>query len=251
MDINVSCEKSSQVEALSGLDGIERIYSYDPPSEGKERWVQLLPYIMRADTDISLDNEASGVLVRNYDELEYVKESGFDGQIIADAGLYSFNSYSKKRFKSDGVGLDTVPLELNFHEIKERGTEDSELVVYGRVPMMISANCLYLTQNRKCGKNPKHGHNLELIDRKKAQFPIFADCRYCYNIIYNSVPTSLHKDMDKVFMLEPASIRLAFTTEEAEETLRIADYFIKTINGEDTEEFEAAYTKGHFRKGVE
>ncbi|XME04203.1 hypothetical protein QYZ88_008510 [Lachnospiraceae bacterium C1.1] len=251
MDINVLCEKSSQAEAIALNEAVGKIISYECPKVDKSRWIQLMPYILRDDSNLRIDMEAYGVLIRNYEELEFVKQSGFNGKIIADAGLYSFNSYARKRLADDGVDKDTVPLELNFHEIKERGAEDSELIVYGRVPMMISANCLYLTSNRKCGKDIKKGHLMELTDRKKADFPVFADCRYCYNIVYNSVPLSLHKDIDKINSLDLSSVRLNFTTEEPEEVRKTTDYFIDLLNGREASAFEGAYTRGHFRKGVE
>ncbi len=251
MNINALCEKSSQAEALLSNEGIGKIYSYKCPSSDKSRWVQLLPYILRDGTAPELDAEAGGVLVRNYEELWLLKKSAFRGEVIADAGLYSFNSYARERLAGDGITRDTVPLELNYHEIRERGAEGSEIVIYGRTPMMVAANCLYLTQNRKCGKDIKKGHLIELTDRKKAVFPVFADCRYCYNIVYNSVPLSLHKDIDRVRALEPLSVRLNFTTEEPDEVKRIAEAFINLINTGNEENFDFPYTRGHFRKGVE
>ncbi len=251
MNINAVCEKSSQAEALISNEGIAKIYSYKCPTADKSRWVQLLPYIFRDGTELRLDKEAGGVLVRNYEELQYVKEAAFENEVIADAGLYSFNSFARERLGKDGIDTDTIPLELNYHEIRERGAEGSEMVIYGRTPMMISANCLYLTENRKCGKDIKKGHLMELTDRKKAEFPVFADCRYCYNIVYNSVPLSLHKDIDRVMDLNLHSLRLNFTTEEPEEVKRIADYFIKLVNTGEEGKFGFNYTRGHFRKGVE
>ncbi len=251
MDINAVCENSSQAEVLSEIEGIAQIYSYKCPSTIKNRWVQLLPYIFRDEEKVMLDMEASGVLIRNYEELEFVREKGFGGNLIADAGLYSFNSYSRERLRKDGIKKDTVPLELQYNELRDRGAEGSEIIIYGRVPMMISANCLYLTQNRKCGKNIKRGHLMELTDRKKTDFPVFADCRYCYNIIYNSVPLSLHKDIDKIISLKPASLRLEFTTESPEETKEKAEFFINLVNKNIRAEYNGAYTRGHFRKGVD
>ena len=39
----------------------------------------------------------------------------------------------------------TAPLELNYNELREVGLESSELVVYGHVPMMVSAQCVTKT----------------------------------------------------------------------------------------------------------
>ncbi|MCR5747231.1 MAG: hypothetical protein K6G03_05945 [Lachnospiraceae bacterium] len=254
MVINAVCEKTGQAEALRGVKGLNRIYSPE----------NILPYVFRNEDadkcDIMLNKPY--LLIRNPDEIGYLKDRGYDGEIVADHSVYTFNSLSEKLLKDLGVSSDTAPLELNFHELRARGVSESELMVYGRIPMMISAGCLYKdSHNDKCFKYTEEGkkfleindlkHEIMIKDRMKAGFPVICDCRFCYNILLNSVPLSLHSEWDKVKKLSPGSVRLYFTTEKAEEAKEIARFFV--AYNSDRRSFEAPFkasTKGHFIKGV-
>ncbi|MCR4890645.1 MAG: U32 family peptidase [Lachnospiraceae bacterium] len=172
------------------------------------------------------DFSAEGILVRNYEELFLLKESPYAGRIIADAALYTWNSRACREIRRFGISEDTVPYELNEKEIRQRGIGNSSIILYGRAPLMISAQCIHKTRTGKCGRRLPEGRRGELTDRKKAVFPVQMDCRNCYNVIYNSLPQSLHRDFDKIQALEPASMRLCFTVEEAGECLDIIKYYV-------------------------
>ena len=90
-------------------------------------------------------------------------------------------------------------------------------------------------------------HDMVLTDRMKTDFPVLCDCGYCYNIIFNSVPVSLHNEMERVIRLEPASVRLYFTTEEPREAAKTAEDFINLTGIE----YNKAFTKGHFINGID
>ena len=247
MDINAVCEKASQSKALSGLNGIKLIFHPQ----------NTLPYIFRNRDERNLAFlDEPYMLVRNLDELGFLKENGYNGEIYADHSLYTCNPASRDFLKSHGIRHDTAPLELSFKELKARGMEGSELMIYGRVPMMISAGCLHRNSHSDiCDKDIKKGHDLILTDRMDTDFPVLCICRYCYNIVLNSVPLSLHGCMDKVMELNPASLRLNFTTEGETETIRIASYFLDLVreyeNGGKTYASPpfTSFTKGHFLKG--
>lgn len=218
------------------------------------RYMTLLPFCLRSEYEGrlkgSLDKEKpERVLIRNTEELGFLKDIGFKGDIYADASLYSFNRESREVYQDLGVSEDTVPYELNCHEMKERGVKGSSVLIYGRIPLMVSAQCTYKTSSGRCRKEDK-GFEGMLTDRKKVRFPYRAECRYCTNVIYNSVPLSLFKEIDEIERLRPEALRLMFTFEKAETAAAI----IKAYLGRDTEELNRLipeYTKGHFRKGVE
>ena len=143
--------------------------------------------------------------------------------------------------------MDTAPLELNERELRNRGCCGSELVVYGRLPMMVSAQCIRKTTG-KCDKRPGM---LIMNDRKKKQFPVKNYCRFCYNMIYNSEPMWLADEMEAVLHLQPAAVRLQFTTEKPEEVSRVISAYADALRGKKPGYQPAARTKGHFRRGVE
>ena len=136
----------------------------------------------------------------------------------------------------------TLPQELNMHELRaltsEIGNYKPELVVYGRVPMMCSAQCIKKTVSGCDGR----AGLFYLKDRTGAAMPCKNVCRFCCNTIYNSVPTMLYDLSDEIEGISPYSLRYEFTTECEAETLSI-------LKGSPLK--EAAFTRGHFRKSVE
>lgn len=246
MNISAVCEKREQAEVLAGIRGISRIFHSE----------NTLPYVFRNGDGNKL---AEGflsqpfLLARNLDELGFLKEHEYEGRIYADHTLYTYNKVSREVLRSIGVEGDTAPLELTHRELKERGMENSELMIYGRVPMMMSAGCVYRNNHKdRCDKDIEYGHDIVLTDRTDTDFPIICVCKYCYNIILNSVPLSLHNELERVREINPASVRLYFTTESTKETAEIADYFISIINGDGNTQAPPyrGFTKGHFIKKI-
>ena len=246
MDISAVCEKKSQAEALYEMDGISRIFH---PGN-------TLPYIFREDAAKECEAMLSmpRLLARSIDGLGFLRRRGYKGEIYADHTLYTFNKASRGFLRSLGVSFDTAPLELTFRELEARGMEGSELMIYGRIPMMISAGCVFRnTHDDRCEKDIERGHELTLTDRTDTGFPVICFCRSCYNVIYNSVPLSLHAHADKISRLSPSSVRLYFTTESPHETKETAGYFIRLIKDRvyDAAPPYSSYTGGHFIKKTE
>ncbi len=214
----------------------------------------LFPYVMRSSLEEMLvftveREKPERILIRNTEELGFLRDIGYKGEIHADSCVYSFNRESIRVLRELGIRELTCPAELTFKELKERGLEDSVLQIYGRTPLMISAQCTYKTLSGKCGKR-KGGFFSEIRDRKNAVLPVRAECGSCYNIIYNSVPLSLFKED---YMTEAGglkAVRLDFTVENAERAADILESYIKGRQDR-LDRLIKSYTKGHFRKGVE
>ena len=118
---------------------------------------------------------------------------------------------------------------------QESGPFGKELVVYGRVPMMVTAQCIRRTSLR-CDKRMC---TMKLKDRTGAFLPVKNNCTFCYNTIYNSVPTVLYDWTDEIFKIGPASVRYEFTVETGEELKNVIRGMVPK-----------SFTRGHFRKGV-
>ncbi len=214
-----------------------------------------LPYCLREKDIPTLDKLIAimlkqgynGFLVRNIEEYAYLKKKEYKGALIADASIYVWNSYSKDFWKDRLDGL-TCPYELNKKEYS-RLFEDIvyEKVIYGRLPMMVTANCVRKTMG-KCTKG-KSTENAILIDRYQKKFLVQHNCRYCYNIVYNSVPMSLHKEIEKGvnFPLK----RLVFTVENAEETKAVLEFYKALDEGKTLELPFDEFTTAHEKRGVE
>lgn len=265
----VLCNTLKQLEAVCNsnkINHIRRIYVESsilikyPDKLAKfltsmEQIYIALPYICRQ-KDISvikdkiieceLFNKIKGFLIRNYEELYMINSDKHfsDKEIISDFNLYSFNQKAVQHLLSNNVDHTTIPLELNIHEIKERGyLNNSELLYYGNIPLMISAGCISKTMNM-C--NPNESYDLKLSDRYGKEFSVLRDCLFDYNIILNSVPINLSSEYDSIKKLAPATLRIQFSTESSTECTTIIDRLLEN-QSLDIRDF----TKGHFRKSVE
>ncbi len=200
-----------------------------------------------------LAKQAKGMLLRNLEELEWLSASGWTKEAAADANLYAWNGESRDFFEKWGI-TPTAPLELNEKELRCLGLSGMEIVVYGRLPMMASANCIRKT-NGQCqdmgGQGRQNGQAV-LTDRFKKIFPVITYCSHCYNMIYNSVPLSLHQHVQEIAGYAPDSMRLSFTVETGRETAQIINFFYDKLHGiKDSAPPYADYTNGHFKRGVE
>ena len=209
--------------------------------EGKEEIIQ------------RLGEQTAGFLVRNLEELGYLKKLGLLQKTICDSSVYSFNDQAQKFLENLGVKRTTLPLELNSREIGGKFNHNSEMVVYGYYPMMVSAQCLKKT----CGRCDRKPGEIWLKDRKGQRFLTKSYCEFCYNVIYNSVPTGLLEEAGEIMKTGVQAVRLNFTQEGYRETGKLLELFgqaygQKTQNKKKiTRQEIPAFTRGHFRRGVE
>jgi len=196
------------------------------------------------------NGQITGVLVKNIETLYFLKEIDYKGKIIADHNIYTWNKASKE-FILENCTLHTLPLECNKYELEELGTECAEMVVYGHMPMMVSANCVRKTMD-KCQNNANHFYQ-SIIDRQKKELPVFCNCIHCYNIIYNALPLSLHKEMADLLNKKIYSFRMDFTKETASEVKGILQYYLDIMQNNPVPgaiEYLKEYTTGHYKKGA-
>ncbi len=260
-----SCETREQLDAILKRDFVTTVYldaqMYDRAvlfenfeqdvklvqAYGKEVFLKL-PAIFRSQT---FDNFAEiksrinnvdfdGVVVRNYEELSFVKEYLPGKKIVLDHNLYTYNDFAKQAFYEYGVLRDTVPLELNQKEIRKRDNRNSEMVIYGYYPLMTTAGCVH-KNTALCDKNSGITY---LKDRYHVLFPVKNYCNDCYNVIYNSVPVLLFGEQEKLRQNGVCHFRLDFSIETAKEVENVLDLY-------EGKGREIEYTNGHFKRGVE
>lgn len=205
--------------------------------------------------------EIDGFLVRNLESLGILKELNLAHLAVLDAGLFSWNNQAISFFRESGFCRDTIPLELNSKEIRHRDNRGAELIVYGRAPMMISAQCIRKTMGRcrfperkwndtpDIAAMPVSGGILTITDRKGAAFPVVNYCSACYNVIYNSLPACIPGSWRKAAKEAGTdSIRIVFTT-EPEAQIREVLLAARDQMAGDTLSFPT--TGGHYKRGVE
>ena len=275
MYLTVSAETGDQLSAALAVPEVRRI-CLDASSFQPERWaefVQLihqagkecyltLPHIFRTHaigffrTYRSCLEQAGfdGLLIRAFEEIQWMREEQISFSASFDASVYAWNHGAVHTLKEEQAAFITAPWELNSRELEpvfeacRREGLPAELIVYGRAPMMVSAQCITKTV-KGCSKCPSL---LWMKDRTGARLPVQNHCAFCYNTILNPLPVSLHGCADSVKRLAPEGLRLCFTIETGEETKAVLNAFAaEFIRGENAEPPFTEFTRGHFRRGVE
>lgn len=110
---------------------------------------------------------------------------------------------------------------------------------------MITANCVGKTMGHCLHKE---GAGTVLSDRYQKKFPVVFCCENCYNLIYNSVPLSLHKQC--AAGEAETAWRLSFTVESGAQTEQILQFFKSLPENPEACPPYAEYTTGHEKRGV-
>ncbi len=268
---SVYLNSQEQLDAALSFDGINRIYAESIKYEINDlkaferdvvkdvkavhdnngEFFFVMPQVFRcADENrykdmirIIKDAGADGFMVSSYDSLAFLLDNDAEGRdIVTDTDIYALNDIAKETLKSLGIVHDTVPYELNKKEISHRDNRGSEITIYGRIPLMYSANCLH-KNTKGCDKNKTFE---KMTDRKGKTFIVRNDCNTCTNILYNADILDLTGDIPDLKSFGIEGFRLRFTEESREETSGILDAF---LSGQDL--LLKDFTKGHYKRGVE
>lgn len=211
-----------------------------------------MPYIFRENDKRTFDKKFQddllmfdGLLIRNIEQYYYLKSKGLENDYIFDYNVYTYNSIAKDYYISNKIAT-TIPLELNYRELKDRGCEKEEFIAYGYMPVMISAGCGLKT----CRQCDGTGTTYEIRDRLNNRFTTKCVCNYCYNIMYNCKPLSLLGYGKEIKSLNPGSIRLNYTFESEKQVRDSLEHYINVLidNHKLTDNTDS--TRGHFKRGV-
>lgn len=179
--------------------------------------------------------------VGNIGHIELARSLGFKN-IRADFGINIFNSYALREVRRLGAESALLSPELTFPQIRDISKIiDTEIVVYGRLPLMICENCIVKTQTGACVcKN----HNV-LRDRTGAAFPLLPEFGH-RTLILNSQKLFLADKRRDWERIGTAYARLSFTSENERECVQVFDAY--TGGGEYAPH---EFTRGLYYRGVE
>ena len=178
------------------------------------------------------------VLVGNIGHIPMAKRLGFT--VHGDFGLNAYNSRTLCALAEMGVSRQTLSFEARLAQIRDmEGPLETDLIVYGRLPLMIFENCAIRRQHGgKC--SCKNGVTT-LTDRRKESFPLLPEFG-CRNTLIGNRPLCIREDFAR---LGVQTARLLFTTESPEECARIARAFVGGAP------LEGEFTRGLYKRGVE
>ncbi|MEG0441375.1 MAG: U32 family peptidase, partial [Oscillospiraceae bacterium] len=179
-------------------------------------------------------------LVSNWGHVPLCKRLDF--AMHGDFGLGVYNSHTMKEFKRLGFQSATASFELKFAQIRDLSKAlPLEAIVYGRLPLMITENCIIKNETGRCSCD----NNNRLVDRKGIYFPVIK-APGCRNEILNSQKLYLADKQSDYQKIGLTSARLLFTTENAFECVRVAERYLNRGNWEPNE-----YTRGLYYRDVE
>lgn len=166
-------------------------------------------------------------------------------EFISNYTLNVYNSYSAYELQKRGITTVTLSPELDKEGLISlcNSTSNSELIVYGNLPLMNMNYCLFGTSN-KCYSNCKHTCNSNnkyyLNDRMNVNFRIIPDNIDTVTTIYNSKITSIASDDFNV-----SSLRIDILDESIDEINKIINTvkLRKKLEGKN-------YTNGNLQREI-
>ena len=223
-------------------------------SSEKQIWIKTSEVLRAKDysklaklIDISKDF-AKGMLISNVETYSFLKYHDYAGMIALNYHVYTWNQEALKFWEGKSQSF-LMPVECNIHEWKKLQSEKAEYLCYGKIPMMVTANCIRKTKGTCRNRGVSFADSI--TDRYQANLQVQTNCNYCYNVIYNSVPNSLHQYLEQIEKLEGRGIRLDFTTESEQEMQQILEAYAEYMTSGSTDfSFLKDYTTGHYKKGA-
>ena len=210
-NVNIANAKNYE-EILNNLINTYNVYLY-------------MPNVLRDNKKLNIDNllkkyKIKGVVISNISQINLFNNL----EIIGNYTLNTFNKFTSEELKELGISSYTISPELNKQEVInliDTSSLSSELIVYGKLPLMTNNYC-YLGQSNKCFKDCTKActrkNNYYLKDRLGFKFRILPDPSNNLTTIFNCKTTSIKYDD-----LNINSVRIDILDENIEEIQNIID----------------------------
>ena len=157
------------------------------------------------------------VLLGNLGQLSMAKDRGF--AVCGDFGLNAYNSRTMNCLRELGLASATASFEMTLPQIRDLSKAvPTEAIVYGRLPLMITENCLIRNRTGHCACTTGP---VKLQDRKGEEFPVVRDGDTCRSVILNGKKLYWLDRLEDWRGLGLYALRLLFTTENPREVDQI------------------------------
>ena len=135
--------------------------------------------------------------------------------IRGDFGLNLFNSGAMSTVRQMELLSATLSFELKLAQIQDISKAvPSEILIYGRLPLMVTENCLFRGRTGQCVC--QQGVT-KLADRTGAEFPLIKDGNSCRSVVLNGKKLNWLDRQGDLTRLGLWATRLYFTTENYRE----------------------------------
>jgi len=232
--LEVLCSSRSRLEPFEE-NGVTKVAVSLPPVIHDDERREILKMLEKV--------RAAGIteaLVGNLGQIELAKSFGF--LLRGDTGLNIFNSESLNVLRKLGLISATLSFELRLAQIRDISKcIDTEIITYGRLPLMITENCTLKASTKACCCD----NSPMLRDRRGALFPVMK-LYGCRNLILNSEKIFLADRYEHYSSIGLWAQRLSFTTENPRECVQIAARYLGLGDYE-----VQSRTRGLYFRGVE
>ena len=179
-------------------------------------------------------------LVGNIGHVVLAKQAGMS--VRGDFGLNAFNSRTLDVLRTAGFLSATASFELRLSQIRDlRKPLDTEMIICGRLPVMVSDQCVIRQSAGKCNCQIPG----QLADRTGSVFPVVKEYG-CRNVIYNAHKLFLADKRSELLSAGLWGMRLMFTTESARESVEVAKAYLGQNDYQPN-----MLTRGLYYRGVE
>lgn len=224
---------------------LELLADFPALPQGETEWCAILPRVWRDRDEPELRRwldkaralGVTGALLGNIGHLPLAREAGLD--LYGDFGLNVFNARAMDYLRGKGLSSACVSFELRFAQIRDlRKILPAEAIVYGRLPLMITENCLIENSGGCRCDRPNF-----LVDRTGAAFPLLR--AYGHRTELQNSRVLWLADRPEWRRLGLAYGRLRFTTESPEECVRVFRGYLEGAAA------AGEFTRGLYERGVE
>ena len=196
--------------------------------------------IVRQTLEKLFDFGINEALVGNLGHAMLAKSVGM--RVRGDFGLNVFNSLSMEMVRKAGLISATASFELRIAQIRDLSkTIDTEMIVYGRLPLMVSDQCVIQHSSGRCTCSAP----AQMADRMGAVFPVVKEFG-CRNVIYNAHKLYLADKAEDLYGAGLWGMRMMFTTETPRECLEVAKVYMGLSDYQPN-----VLTRGLYYRGVE
>lgn len=203
-----------------------------------------------------VDNRAGVVIPRGLfgmenalvSSLERLKRAGVKKALCGNIGAYktaldmgfeAYGDFGLNIFNSESASLINSPIlsfELSLEQANSINARDTGLIVYGKVPLMLTRSCP-VKNDIGCARCAKNG---SLTDRKGYEFPVICSKYPCVELL-NSVPVYMLDIMSEV---KTDFAHFYFSNESQREIEEI----IRLYEAGEKPDFK--YTRGLYKRGT-
>lgn len=168
-------------------------------------------------------------LCGNIGSYQLAKEMGFE--VFGDFGLNIYNSESAQQ-----ISNPILSFELTMEQANKINAENTGVIVYGHVPLMLTRNCP-IKSSIGCYECNMQG---KLTDRKGYEFPIICSDYPCVELL-NPIPIYMS---DRINEIKTDFAHFYFSTETLEEVEKIIEMHDKGVKP------DFKYTRGLYQRGT-